>query len=310
MMYDEALRCAPADTTLLLSRSFAQMMSTPPRLDLALQDADAAIQHCPTSWQGWSQKGETHRRMGDIKKAEEALVNAVGCAQGMDKLTARRSLVDIQSQRGRASPTASPSSTSVQYTPTPPTPFSEHSLHTAPPSTPVTAFSHTPPVMQKPPTINPTNIILGSTETVPLNNHPLGKLTFFATLKQLVLTGINSLPTVPCSAPTAPLSHSPPVTTSSTTRPTRTTSGSVPGASNTQTSGKLTCCATLKRLVLTGIDPQVRTVPYSVPTITHSHSPPVTTSSTTRPTRTTSGSVPGASNTQTSGKPTFFATLK
>jgi hypothetical protein len=192
MMYDEALRYSPTDTTLLLNRSFAQMMSTPPSLDLALQDADAAIQHCPTSWQGWSQKGETHRRMGDIKKAEEALVNAVECAQGMDKLTARRSLADVQTQRGRTSATASPSSTSVQYTP--PTPFPEHSLHTtALPSTPATALSHTPPVTQKPPTTNPTNTILGPTETAPLNNQPMGKLPFFATLKRLVLTDINAL---------------------------------------------------------------------------------------------------------------------
>jgi len=43
VMYDEALSYAPRDSTLLLSRSFAHTMTTPPRLDLALKDADAAI---------------------------------------------------------------------------------------------------------------------------------------------------------------------------------------------------------------------------------------------------------------------------
>jgi tetratricopeptide (TPR) repeat protein len=130
MMYDEALKCEPTNTTLLLSRSLAQMMLTPPNLHLALQDADAAIQHCPTSWRGWLQKGETHLRMGNIKAAEEALMNAVGFAQGMDKLAAQRSLADIQSRCSKGSPVAGPSGTSVQSMS--PTLFPEPSLHTTP----------------------------------------------------------------------------------------------------------------------------------------------------------------------------------
>lgn len=139
MMYDEALRYAPTDTTILLSRSFAHMMSTPPRLDLALQDADAAIQHSPTNWQGWLQKGDTHLRMGDINGAEEALVNAVGFAQGVDKFTAQRLLADVQARRGQSSSAAEPSGTSQS---TIPTLLSQPSLATASQSAPTTLLSH------------------------------------------------------------------------------------------------------------------------------------------------------------------------
>jgi Flp pilus assembly protein TadD len=117
MMYDEALRYAPTDTTILLSRSFAHMMSTPPRLDLALQDADAVIQHNPTNWQGWLQKGDTCLRAGEINGAEEALKNAVGFAQGVDKFTAQRLLADVQARRGRNSSAAKASGTSQSSAP-------------------------------------------------------------------------------------------------------------------------------------------------------------------------------------------------
>lgn len=185
MMYDEALRCESTDTTVLLSRSFAQMMSTPPRLDLALQDADAVIRQCPTSWHGWLQKGETHLRMGDSKEAEEALVKAVGFAQGVDKLTAQKSLADMQSRRGQASPAAGPSVHSTS-----PVPISEHSLQTAPHSTSTTVLSHTPSVMQTSSTTSPTTTISASKPPGPSNtqasstpNTPTsGKLTLSTTL--------------------------------------------------------------------------------------------------------------------------------
>jgi hypothetical protein len=177
MMYDEALKCEPTDTTLLLSRSLAQMMLTPPNLHLALQDADAAIQHCPTSWQGWLQKGETHLRMGNIKAAEAALMNAVGFAQGMDKLAAQRSLADIQSRRSKGSPVAGPSGTSVQSTS--PTPFPEPSLHTAPrsESSPTTTPSHIPCNTQTSSMTNPTHTVPSSVPTAPANTQSLGKST-------------------------------------------------------------------------------------------------------------------------------------
>jgi hypothetical protein len=196
MMYDEALRCESTDTNLLLSRSFARMMSTPPRLDLALQDADAVIQQSPTNWHGWLQKGETHLRMGDSQEAEEALVNAVGFAQGVDKLTAQKSLADLKSRRGQASAAASPSGPSVHSTPA--IPFSEHSPQTAPHSTPTTVLSHTPSVMQTSSMTSPTRTILASAPLAPSNTQTSsapttptsGKLTISTALNRLVLTGI------------------------------------------------------------------------------------------------------------------------
>lgn len=145
IMYDEALKCAPTDTTLLVRRSFAQMMSTPPRLDLALQDANTAIQHRPTDWQGWLQKGEIYLKMGNMSGAEEAFKNAIRFAQGMDKLTAQMSYANMQSRRGRASPIAGTSGTSIESTPPslPPEP-----VHTPPHVTPSTRPSQSVPVVR------------------------------------------------------------------------------------------------------------------------------------------------------------------
>jgi hypothetical protein len=203
-MYDEALRCAPTDTELLLSRSFAQMMSKPPRLDLALQDADAAIQHRPTHWHGWLQKGETHLRMGDIKAAEEALMNSVGFAQGTDKLTAQRSLADVQSRRDGASSTASP--LSVQSTSS--TPFSVHSLHTVPRSTSTISSSHTPTAIQTPSATDPTKTTLDSPPMPPSNTQPLRKLNSFSCIKLTCAHWYQPSSRCTVSAPTTPLSDS------------------------------------------------------------------------------------------------------
>jgi tetratricopeptide (TPR) repeat protein len=99
LMFTEALRYAPTDTNILTSRSLAHLMSTPPSLDLALQDADAAIQGDPTNWRAWSQRGEALVKKGDSKGAKEALVNAVEFAKGMDKVNVRKSLADLQTRR-------------------------------------------------------------------------------------------------------------------------------------------------------------------------------------------------------------------
>ncbi|KAI9781776.1 MAG: hypothetical protein M1839_005769 [Geoglossum umbratile] len=101
VMYDEALRHAPTDTTILLGRSSAYMMSTPPKLDLALQDANAAIQYDPTCWQAWLQKGETCQRMGDLQGAEDAFVNSEGFATGASRFSVQRSLVDVRALRAK-----------------------------------------------------------------------------------------------------------------------------------------------------------------------------------------------------------------
>jgi hypothetical protein len=133
-MYNKALKYAPSDITLLLSRSLAFSLSNPPRLDLALQDTDAAIQLSPTHWQGWQQKGEILQKMGDFQGADEALVNAVGFADGADKLTARRSLVESRARRNQPSAAMEPPTE-------PPTLFPASS---APPTVPLDAPSVSP----------------------------------------------------------------------------------------------------------------------------------------------------------------------
>lgn len=107
VMYDAALRCAPNDLSLLLSRSMAYSMSEPPRLDLALKDADCVIQLDPNWWQGWLQKGQILLQRGDLQSAEEALTNATGFAQDFDRNTAQRALADVRVRRAQAPATAS-----------------------------------------------------------------------------------------------------------------------------------------------------------------------------------------------------------
>ncbi|OBT76638.1 hypothetical protein VF21_05330 [Pseudogymnoascus sp. 05NY08] len=98
VMYDEALAATPTDKALLLSRSFAHAMSTPPNLDLALKDANAAIQIDSRNWQAWQQLGETRLKMGHIAVAMEALENALGLANGYDKVTVQRALTEARSR--------------------------------------------------------------------------------------------------------------------------------------------------------------------------------------------------------------------
>jgi len=148
VMYDEALKHAPDDVTLLLSRSFAHMMSTPPRFELALRDADSAIQLDATGWKGWMQKGETHLRMGDINAAEGALENAVKSARGVNKLAAQKSLADAQSRRGLTSSavgtSGEPSSPGKLTYPKPTCP-KWNRIKEKPPGTPLIGRTHLEP---------------------------------------------------------------------------------------------------------------------------------------------------------------------
>jgi tetratricopeptide (TPR) repeat protein len=108
VMYNAALRSAPDDSSLLLSRSMAHSMSEPPNLDLALKDTDRLVQSDPNWWQGWLQRGQVLLRRGDLQSAEEALTNATAFAQGFDIITAQRALDDVRACR--AQPSSSPQS--------------------------------------------------------------------------------------------------------------------------------------------------------------------------------------------------------
>lgn len=154
VMYNAALRSAPNDVGLLLSRSVAHSMTTPPKLDLALKDANSIINLCPNWWQGWLQKGEILTQMNDLQSAEEALTNAAGFAQGVDKGIAHRTLANVQGRRKQP----------LSITPTPaethPSPESELPRQSQSPST------ATPPVSTLPnrPVIPPQSPSSASTE--------------------------------------------------------------------------------------------------------------------------------------------------
>ena len=96
VMYDAGLKEAPRDATILTRRSFAYTLLSPPRLDLAFQDADAAVRHGPTNWRAWSQKGDVLLKQGNPRAAVEAFVEAVRLARGEDRHTAQRSLIHAQ----------------------------------------------------------------------------------------------------------------------------------------------------------------------------------------------------------------------
>jgi hypothetical protein len=133
-------------------------------------------------------------------------MNSVGFAQGTDKFTAQRSLVDVQSQHDEASSTASPLGTSVQTMSS--TPFSEHSLPIAPLSTSTIASSHTPTTIQTPSTTDPTKTALDSPPMAPLNTQPLCKLNSFSYIKLTCAHWYQPSSRCTISAPTNPLSDS------------------------------------------------------------------------------------------------------
>lgn len=107
-MYDAALLNAPYDRNLLLSRSMAYSLSAPPKLDLALNDADDALQLNPRWWEGWFQKGKILFKMGDLRNAEEALTNAAGFAHSVHKAEVQEVLDEVQQSQVLFPETACP----------------------------------------------------------------------------------------------------------------------------------------------------------------------------------------------------------
>jgi hypothetical protein len=88
-MCNAALRRAPNSLVLLIVRSSANSTSLPPRLDLAMADADVAIR-LSSNWWGMDAEGIIHLQMDDLQSAEEALTNAADFAQGLGRHIAQR----------------------------------------------------------------------------------------------------------------------------------------------------------------------------------------------------------------------------
>jgi hypothetical protein len=93
-MFGEALRFNPADYESVVNRAVAYLFLG--SLDYALTDVNTALQHNPTAWYPWKTKGDILCAKGEFNSAEEAYQNALGFAQGMDKMTVQRSLTDVR----------------------------------------------------------------------------------------------------------------------------------------------------------------------------------------------------------------------
>jgi hypothetical protein len=205
VMYNAALRCAPDDVGILLSRSVAHSMSTPPKHDLALKDADTVIQLKPDWWHGWLQKGEILSQMDELQLAEEALTNAVGFAQGVDRTLAHRTLANVQARQAR-----SPSATSLtgselpRLSQSPSTPQSPVSTHLIPPVIPPQSPSSASAELRR------------STSTSHTSTSPLPPLST-APPQQTSTTG-KSPPPSPASAITSRLGQGSTSTSPTTTR--------------------------------------------------------------------------------------------
>ncbi|KAF4622668.1 hypothetical protein G7Y89_g14358 [Cudoniella acicularis] len=104
VMYDEALQLIPDDTTILLSRSLAYLLSEPPAIDLAQKDVERCLDVEPENWQAWQLKGDLLIRNNNFHEAEPAFLKAITYSKGMDKVRAQRSLADGRSKANVAVP--------------------------------------------------------------------------------------------------------------------------------------------------------------------------------------------------------------
>jgi hypothetical protein len=128
------------------------MMITPPNLDTALIDADAAVKYDPTNLQAWLQQGETLLKMGDGEGAEESLLNAVQFAQGTNKLIAQKSLVEVRIRRIGQPPAVKQPASSISSKSPVALSTSELPIR-ATPATPTPQQPKTQSILQNPPLI-------------------------------------------------------------------------------------------------------------------------------------------------------------
>ena len=172
-MYNSALKSQPSDPTALLYRSFAHVLRSNPRLDLAAQDADSIIQLDPSNWKAWKQKGDVLRRQGDLQAAVDALTNAVGCAHGIDRMETQALLNTTQTLLAQQSDLPPPQNVLPQ---TPPAPLPNQAPPTVP-TIPPTVLPERPkkvpetdPLPQRP---LPQQQTAGSTSSQPATQSPV-----------------------------------------------------------------------------------------------------------------------------------------
>lgn len=97
--YTAILSKHPKDVPALLGRSMARMLPEPTSYDLAIKDADAAIDAKHDSWQAWKQKGRVLAAAGRPGEAEQALQHAMRLASSADLFGIRELLNQVKQQR-------------------------------------------------------------------------------------------------------------------------------------------------------------------------------------------------------------------
>lgn len=97
--YTAAPQKAPGDAELPLNLSLARTKSTPPQLELALQNVQEVIQPFPNKTQAYFSKANIRERMGSFDEAEAALPTAVESSAGMNRTYTQRSLANMRTKR-------------------------------------------------------------------------------------------------------------------------------------------------------------------------------------------------------------------
>jgi tetratricopeptide (TPR) repeat protein len=117
MLYEEALLVQPDNSLIFLKRSQARTLLEPPQLDLALQDVNSAIERQPTLGQAWRQKGDIYMLLNDFPAAQDALQQAVGSLEGIEKVQAQRALAECRLKSERNSAIEMPAAQTSQASP-------------------------------------------------------------------------------------------------------------------------------------------------------------------------------------------------
>jgi len=117
MLYEEALLVQPDNSLIFLKRSQARTLLEPPQLDLALQDVNSAIERQPTLGQAWRQKGDIYMLLNDFPAAQDALQQAVGSLEGIEKVQAQRALAECRLKSERNSAIEMPAAQTSQTSP-------------------------------------------------------------------------------------------------------------------------------------------------------------------------------------------------
>jgi tetratricopeptide (TPR) repeat protein len=115
--FSTATTTSDDEPELLLCLSLALANSTPPRLDLALQTAEAVIEQWPRIAQAYVSIAEIHERQESWDAAEAALLMAVDMTSGMSRVRAQQLLAGLRRRLGRGSLNAGGGTCNMQRVP-------------------------------------------------------------------------------------------------------------------------------------------------------------------------------------------------